>query len=149
MKISILTISDTRNLENDLSGKKIEELAQEHEILTRKIVKDERTDIQQAYEKLDTEIIITNGGTGLAKRDVTFEALQPFVSREIPGFGEIFRKLSYEEIGSHAIASRAFAFFNHKDQLTFVLPGSTKACELAMKKLILAELEHLIHERRK
>lgn len=149
LSIKILTISDTRDLESDKSGQLIASLLGNAYQLSRELVKDEILEISHAIEKEDFDILICNGGTGIAKRDLTFEAVQPFIAQEIPGFGEIFRWLSYQDIGSHAIASRALAFFTKSDKLIFALPGSTKACQLAMEKLILPELDHLIKERRK
>ena len=150
--INILTISDTRDLTTDLSGQTIEKMVKSDHLVVknRVIVKDELNEIRSAYEKLaDSDILITNGGTGIAKRDVTWEAMEMFAITEIPGFGEFFRQLSYQEIGTHAMASRAFAFFDQKNQLIFCLPGSTNACELAVSKLILPEIYHLIKERKK
>ena len=151
MKIQIITISDTRNLETDLSGQKIEAMLADAQLpADRILVHDDIAEIRDAFAaSTAADVIIANGGTGIAKRDVTFEAVQPFVSQELPGFGEIFRQLSFLDIGSHAIASRAMAFFNRSDQLIFILPGSTKACELAVSQLILPEMEHLLYERRK
>lgn len=151
-KIAILTVSDTRNLEDDFSGLKIAELlaAADIEVLERLIVQDDIEQIRTGFRQFSkADVIISNGGTGLAKRDVTFEALAPEISQDIPGFGEFFRSLSFAEIGTHAMASRAFAFFTAEDQLVFVLPGSTNACELATSKLIIPELFHLLKERRK
>ncbi|GBG96720.1 MogA/MoaB family molybdenum cofactor biosynthesis protein [Lactococcus termiticola] len=148
LKIAVLTISDTRNFDNDSSGDEITQQLQQE--VTRKIVKDDILEIQKAIKSWpDFDVIICNGGTGIAKRDVTFEALSPFISQEIPGFGELFRMLSFQDIGSHAIASRATAFFTKQDQLIFALPGSTAAVKLAMEEIINKEVYHLIKERRK
>ena len=152
LQIGILTVSDTRNLDNDFSGLKIQELAQEKElqVVNRLVVKDDIQQIRTGFETLaGLDVVICNGGTGIAKRDVTFESLQPLMQQELPGFGELFRALSFQEIGSHALASRATCFFTAQDQLVFVLPGSTSACELAMQRLILPEIYHLIKEKRK
>ena len=152
LSVGILTISDTRTLDTDLSGQKIESLLHEAglHIFSRLVKIDDKMEIRQGFELLgDADVVITNGGTGIAKRDVTFEALEPFMYQEIPGFGEFFRKLSFDQIGTHAMASRATAFFTDDDQLAFVLPGSTAACQLAVSQLILPEIYHLIKERRK
>lgn len=148
---SLLTISDTRDKSTDLSGKMIKELAEKKEwlCLGYQIVQDDHQQILNAYQsfkKNTSQIILTNGGTGIAKRDVTFQTLKNELVTEIPGFGELFRYLSYLDIGSHAMASRAIAGLNDKNQLVFCLPGSPKACELGMEKLILLEAQHLIHE---
>ena len=152
LSIGILTVSDTRDLLTDLSGQKIAELAINNglQVIDRIVVHDDVAKIQTGFELLRTaDVLISNGGTGLAKRDVTLEAIQPLIAQEIPGFGEFFRALSFEEIGTHALASRATAFFTTDDKLVFVLPGSTHAAQLAMEKLILPEIYHLIKERRK
>lgn len=152
--IGILTISDTRTLATDASGLMIETLALENNLPVKKrqVVPDDRELIQQALAMMPADfcdVLITNGGTGIAKRDVTFEAVEPLLQQELPGFGELFRYLSFKEIGSHALASRAIAGFTHQEQLLFTLPGSTGACRLAMNQLILPEIRHLIKERRK
>ncbi|EKG5240952.1 molybdenum cofactor biosynthesis protein B [Listeria innocua] len=151
---SILTISDTRNLETDTSGKLIQSLleAAGHQVITRVIVPDDAPRIKQEMDKLASNgsfCLITNGGTGIAKRDVTYEALFATIQQEIPGFGEIFRMLSYEEVGSRAMVSRAFAGFSKSGLLIFALPGSSNASRLATEKLIIPELPHLIAERQK
>ena len=150
--ISIMTISDTRTEETDKSGKLIQQLleAQHHMIVEKVITKDSVEGIQEKIKELlksgQTDVIITNGGTGISHRDVTIEAVQPLLDKEIPGFGEIFRTLSYyEDIGSSAIMSRAIAgVAQHK--AIFVMPGSSGAVKLAMNKIILPELHHVVHE---
>ncbi|MFC6170905.1 MogA/MoaB family molybdenum cofactor biosynthesis protein [Loigolactobacillus jiayinensis] len=151
---TILTISDTRTLDNDKSGQTIATALATAEISVsqRLVVPDDIVAIQSAFlkeEQTDPDIIITNGGTGIARRDVTFDALEPLLPVTIPGFGEQFRQISFEEIGTHALASRALAGFNVREQLCFVLPGSTSACQTALQQLILPELHHLLFERRK
>ena len=93
------------------------------------------------------EVIICNGGTGIAPRDTTYEALQQVLEKTLPGFGELFRYLSYQEIGSRAIASRATAGV-YSNKLVFSLPGSSKAVQLALESLILPELIHLVKQLR-
>ncbi|MGM0212697.1 MogA/MoaB family molybdenum cofactor biosynthesis protein [Enterococcus sp. AZ109] len=154
LTIGIITVSDTRTTATDQSGNLIRSLAAEKQftVIGPLIVKDDCQEIQTAYQTLcqqNVDVIITNGGTGIAKRDVTIEAIQPILKLEIPGFGEFFRSLSYQEIGTHAMASRTVAGFDHADHLLFALPGSTSACRLAMEQLILPEVYHLIKERRK
>ncbi len=151
LSYSILTISDTRQKDTDESGKLIETLGEQAglHLFSRIIVPDDVCEIKRAYNQLkknQIQLIITNGGTGIAKRDVTFKALQPEIVESIPGFGELFRYLSYLEIGSHAMASKAMAGINNQNQLVFSLPGSPNACRLAMEKLILPEIDHLIFE---
>lgn len=152
LSVGILTISDSRNLLTDLSGQAIEKLALESglKVTDRRLVSDDIDEIHTGLEELwAADVLITTGGTGLAKRDITFEALQPLIAQEIFGFGEFFRAMSFQEIGTHALASRATAFFTADDKLIFMLPGSTNAVNLAMEKLILPEIYHLIKERRK
>lgn len=154
MKAAILTISDTRNLTTDKSGQFIESILKQNdiEILQRKVVIDDTLQIQLGFlnlENLNPDIIITNGGTGIAQRDVSIKSLKPLMKKEITGFGELFRQISYNEIGTHSTASNAFAGINIKNQLCFSLPGSTNACKTALNQIILPELNHLIKEIRK
>ncbi|MCD2255675.1 molybdenum cofactor biosynthesis protein MoaB [Lactobacillus sp. CC-MHH1034] len=155
IKASILTISDTRNLTSDQTGQTIANYLTKNEtavIQQRLVVKDDILEIQHAFTALalaDNDLLITNGGTGIAQRDVTFTALKPLLQDTIPGFGELFRQLSYADVGTHAIASRAEAGFTVRNQLCFILPGSTKANSLALEQIILPELTHLLRERHK
>lgn len=147
-KVAILTISDTRTLETDTSGALIGQFLTQagHEIGARVIVKDQIEHIQTAIKPLVSpsaqfDVVITTGGTGFSKRDVTPEALTPLFTKKIPGFGELFRFLSYEEIGSSTIQSRAVAgVCNHT--VVFALPGSRGACRLAMEKIILPQIDN-------
>jgi molybdopterin adenylyltransferase len=151
----IITVSDTRDKDTDRSGKLMIELLQEqgHEIIDYVIVKDEEAPIKAEILKgclhEDIDVILLNGGTGIAKRDVTIETVQTLLEKEIVGFGELFRMLSYQEdIGSAAILSRAIAGVIH-NKAVFSTPGSTGAVKLAMKKLILPELGHVVRELKK
>ena len=117
-----------------------------HQVAHYQIVKDEPDQIDSLVQDLaahpDIQAILLSGGTGIAPRDTTYDAIAQRLEKELPGFGEIFRQLSYAEIGSRAIASRAVAGI-YAHTLIFSLPGSSKAVELAMKALILPELVHL------
>jgi molybdenum cofactor biosynthesis protein B len=151
----IITVSDTRDKTTDKSGALMIELleAEGHKIVDYVIVKDEslpiREEILKGSERDDIDVILTNGGTGIAKRDVTIETVQDLLEKEIIGFGEIFRMLSYQEdIGSAAILSRAIAGVV-KNKAVFSTPGSTGAVRLAMNKLILPELGHVVRELKK
>jgi molybdopterin adenylyltransferase len=151
----VITVSDTRNKETDKSGKLMMELLEQagHSIVDYVIVKDEETPIKEEIlkgcERQDIEVILTNGGTGIAKRDVTIETVQGLLDKEIIGFGELFRMLSYQEdIGSAAILSRAIGGVV-KDKAVFSTPGSTGAVKLAMNKLILPEIGHVVREIKK
>jgi molybdenum cofactor biosynthesis protein B len=143
----VLTVSDSRTEEDDTSGQLIQRLLREagHEIKLYRIVKDEPHLIAGVLESAPeaTQAIICNGGTGLAKRDSTYEAISRLLEKEISGFGELFRMLSYEQIGAAAILSRATAGVAG-GRIVFSLPGSTGAVELAMTKLILPELRHMV-----
>jgi molybdenum cofactor biosynthesis protein B len=151
---AVVTVSDTRSFETDKSGQLIQQLLQEakYTIETYTIVKDEPTDIQQQIEALsknrNVDVIIFNGGTGIAPRDTTYDAIEHLLEKTLPGFGELFRFLSYQEIGSRAIASRAVAGV-YQQKLIFSLPGSSNAVKLAMEKLILPELVHLVSQLQK
>ena len=144
---SVLTVSDTRSAADDGSGQKIHALlaAHGHEVAHYEILKDEPQRIVAAIGAVPAavQVIIVNGGTGLARRDTTFEAVSGLLDKEIPGFGELFRMLSYEQIGAAAMLSRATAGVAGR-RVVFSLPGSTAAVELAMTKLILPTLGHLV-----
>jgi len=147
VKCGVITISDSRTSETDESGKLVRDLILRagHSVLFYVVVKDEAKPILDAVEQASwtCEAIVTNGGTGLAKRDVTIPTLLPVFERTLPGFGELFRSLSYEAIGSAAMLSGAIAGVYH-GRLVFCLPGSPDACRLAVEKLILPELGHAV-----
>jgi len=155
VKCAVLTVSDTRNKKTDKSGKLIIDLLNQenYEVSAYEILPDDRDLIKAAIKLLtkndSVESIIVNGGTGIAARDVTIEAIQPLFSKELPGFGEIFRMLSYQDdIGSATMLSRATCgCINHR--LVFIIPGSTGAVQLAMEKLIIPEIAHGVHELQK
>ena len=147
----VITVSDTRTEETDKSGQLIKELLIDsaHEIAAYGIVKDEpqaiKAQIQQLCDNTSLDVLILNGGTGIAPRDTTYDAVEQLLDKTLPGFGEIFRYLSYEDIGSRAIASRAVAGV-YRGKLLFSLPGSTNAVRLGMTELILPELVHLVKQ---
>ena len=149
--LCVLTVSDTRTRENDASGAAALRLlaAAGHRSLDYRIVPDEPELVaQQVREWLALDAcdgVITSGGTGIAPRDRTFEALEALLERQLPGFGELFRMLSYAEIGSAAMLSRAVAGIA-QGRPVFSLPGSTAAVELALERLILPELDHLLRQ---
>ncbi|MGD6841032.1 MogA/MoaB family molybdenum cofactor biosynthesis protein [Bacillus infantis] len=151
----IITISDTRNPETDKSGKLMKEFleAEGHLVSSYQIVADEKEKISEAVLEgcSDPEIdaVLTNGGTGIALRDVTIETVSALYQKEITGFGELFRMLSYQEdIGSAAILSRASAGII-ENTAVFSTPGSSGAVRLAMNKLIIPELGHVVREIKK
>jgi molybdenum cofactor biosynthesis protein B len=143
----IITVSDTRTPDTDTSGRTIRTLleTQGHRIELYRILKDEPDQITAAIHAApaSVEVLILNGGTGLAHRDTTYEAIARVLEKEITGFGELFRMLSYEQIGASAMLSRATAGVAGR-RVIFSLPGSTAAVELAMTKLILPELAHVV-----
>lgn len=152
LNVAVLTVSDTREAATDRGGDKVRHMLEEagHFITTSAITKDDREDIQVtmkewlALEAIDA--IITTGGSGLGFRDITVEAIEPYFTKKIVGFGELFRMISYtEDVGSKALLSRAEAGIS-KEKVIYILPGSVKAVYLAMKKLVLPELHHIVHE---
>ncbi len=147
VRCGVITVSDTRDIESDESGEKIREMlmGEDHEIAGYEIVKDDRSEINEVLESIEADVYIMNGGTGISGRDVTVDVLDQVIDKKLPGFGEMFRKLSYEEIGSASILSRASAGVN-EDKIYFAIPGSTSAVELAMDELILPEIGHMVYE---
>jgi molybdenum cofactor biosynthesis protein B len=150
----VLTVSDTRDEATDAGGRAIADLltSHGHQVSARRIVRDEPDEVsavvreQLADAALDA--IITTGGTGITSRDRTFEAVSSLLDKTLVGFGEIFRMLSYQEIGPAAMLSRATAGLA-SGKIVIVLPGSEHAVRLAMTKLILPELGHMVREARK
>lgn len=151
----IVTVSDTRNMQTDTSGAAMKQYLEAAGYLVKEwmIVKDENVQIEKALfqgiDNSEVDAILFNGGTGICKRDVTIETLRTHFEKELLGFGEIFRFLSYtEDIGSAAILSRATAGVVD-GKIVYATPGSTGAVKLAMEKLIVPELAHSIRELRK
>jgi len=147
----VITCSDTRTPDTDTSGQLIQKLLKEqgHRVIAYHLVKDEpskiKAKIKAALTDKKIQAIIINGGTGISKRDSTFEAVDTMLEKHLVGFGEIFRYLTYQDIGSPAIMSRATAGII-KGRVLFSTPGSENAVRLAMEKLILPELGHLVKE---
>jgi molybdenum cofactor biosynthesis protein B len=143
----VVTVSDTRTADDDTSGQRIRALLEEHghDVAYYRIVRDEPAEIAALVHGAPAavEVIICTGGTGVARRDTTYEAITRLLDKEIRGFGELFRMLSYEQIGAAAMLSRATAGVAGR-RVLFALPGSTKAVELAMTKLILPQLGHVV-----
>lgn len=147
LNVAVLTLSDTRTRDNDSSGDLIEEKlkAAGHHVTARAIVREDldklRARFQQWIEDPGIDVIISTGGTGMTQRDLTPEAAATFIKKSIPGFGELFRFLSYAEIGTSTIQSRADAGIAANGTVIFMLPGSTNACRLGMDKIILSQLD--------
>jgi molybdopterin adenylyltransferase len=151
VRVFVLTVSDTRTEDTDTAGRAIRELieASGHLVAGSAIEKDEPARVAELVRQqaviADVDAIITTGGTGLTSRDSTFEAIDALLTKRLPGFGELFRMLSYEDIGPAAIMSRACAGTIGK-VIVVSLPGSEKAVRLAMTRLILPELGHLVQQ---
>ena len=154
VRCAVVTVSDTRTVETDRSGQLIQEKlrAAGHEIMDYAIVKDEPDQIIDALSRLvahpECDAIIFNGGTGIARRDTTFDAVDARLQKRLDGFGELFRSLSYAEIGAAAMLTRATAGVIN-GTVIFLTPGSSNAVALAMDKLIGPELAHVVFEMRK
>jgi molybdenum cofactor biosynthesis protein B len=147
----VLTVSDSRTPDTDTGGRTIRELleAAGHVVTGHAIVKDEPTDViahvRAALTDSRTRVIITTGGTGITSRDGTFEAIDSLLETRLDGFGELFRMLSFQDIGAAAMMSRAMAGTAARKAI-FVLPGSPHAVHLAMTRLILPELGHVVQQ---
>jgi molybdenum cofactor biosynthesis protein B len=147
----VLTVSDTKTQETDTSGALIRErlTAAGHRVVGSSIVRDEPTDVQriirEAVADASVQVIILTGGTGITSRDSTFEAVEAMLDKRLPGFGELFRMLSFQEIGAAAMLSRAQMGI-HARRIVVSLPGSPNACRLALDKLLLPEMGHLVRE---
>ena len=145
----VCTVSDSKTPETDTSGRLIRELltGAGHEVVSHHLVRDEPSQvhavIHQACTHPGVQVLIFTGGTGIAPRDQTFEAIDALLEKRLPGFGELFRWLSYQEIGSAAMLSRAQAGVR-AGRAIFSLPGSPAACRLAVERLVLPELSHIV-----
>jgi molybdenum cofactor biosynthesis protein B len=158
LSIAVLTISDTRTPETDTGGNIIVELMQEagHVVACREIVRDDAPRIKEVLEGMvadeGVDAVVTTGGTGISARDSTYEVVSRMIDKKLDGFGEIFRMLSYEEVGAAAMLSRAIAgAVTNAVGAKFVacLPGSTNAVRLAVENLLLPEMPHVVFELRK
>ena len=153
-RCAVLTLSDTRTAETDKSGKRIRELleANGHAVTHYRVLPDDAEALSRELDGLlvraDLDAVFTNGGTGVSRRDQTVAVVERTIEQPLPGFGELFRMLSWEQIGSGAMLSRAAGGIA-RGKPVFAMLGSTAAVELAMTKLILPELKHLLHELRK
>jgi molybdopterin adenylyltransferase len=151
VRCAVITVSDTRTEATDTGGRAIVELLREsgHTIVARAIVRDEPDRVRALLEHHladdAVQVVVSTGGTGITSRDGTFEVVTSILEKTLTGFGELFRMLSYEEIGSAAMMSRAVAGVAHR-KVVIALPGSEHAVRLAMTKLVLPELGHLVRE---
>ena len=147
----VLTISDTKTPDTDTSGALIRKLLLEagHLVIGSSIVRDEPKDVQrvirEACAQTTVQAVIATGGTGITSRDSTYEAIDALLDKRLPGFGELFRMLSYQDVGAAAMLSRAQMGI-HARRIIVSLPGSPNACRLALEKLLIPELSHLVRE---
>jgi molybdopterin adenylyltransferase len=147
----VVTVSDTRTEETDTAGRAIHDLlvAAGHQVVGRAIIKDDldliRSTVTRQLANPDVQIVITTGGTGITSRDSTYEAVSGLLEKRLDGFGELFRMLSYEQIGAAAMMSRACAGLVGQ-RVVAALPGSEAAVRLAMERLLIPELGHIIRE---
>lgn len=154
IRVYVLTVSDTRTVADDKSGQLLRQLLEGagHVVVGHEIVKDELTQIQAVLRRevanAETQAVILTGGTGISPRDVSYEAMKGVLEKELTGYGELFRMLSYQEIGAAAMLSRAIAGVT-AGKLLIATPGSSNAVRLAMEKLILPEIGHLVREANK
>jgi molybdenum cofactor biosynthesis protein B len=154
-RLAVLTVSDTRTTESDESGALILELLASggHESCDYRVEPDDPDRVRRCVEdwlgEEDCDGALVNGGTGISRRDSTYEALNGLLEKRLDGFGELFRALSYREIGSAAMLSRAGGGIASGGKILFFMPGSPKAVRLAMEKLVLPEIGHLLGELRK
>ncbi len=150
----MITVSDTRTMETDVGGQTIVEMlgVEGHQVVERRIVRDDpepmRDLLTSLSQRLDVDAILLTGGTGLGSRDQTFETVSQLITRPLPGFGELFRMLSYGEVGAAAMLSRAVGGLLGRT-VVLAMPGSPAGVRLAMEKLVLPELGHLVREARR
>jgi molybdenum cofactor biosynthesis protein B len=153
-RCAIITLSDTRTPDTDTSGQTIRKLleADGHQVSSYRLILDDPDQLRGALDELlpsdGTDAILTTGGTGISARDSTIDVVEEMLDSRLPGFGELFRVLSHEQIGSGAMLSRALGGIA-RGKPVFAMPGSSKAVELAMTRLILPELRHILRELRK
>jgi len=150
-KCVVLTVSDTRTAETDVSGRRAFEILAKfgHTVIETRIIRNDRRAISAAVAKADkagADLILTIGGTGLSKRDVSVEAVRGLLEKELPGFGELFRSLSAKEIGTGAMLSRALLGSTKRGALVAALPGSEAAVKLALESVLMNELRHMTWE---
>ena len=150
----VLTVSDTRTEATDTGGRAVADLLTSagHTVSGRTIVKDDAGAVRQVVEaqiaSTEVDAVITTGGTGITSRDTTYEAIASLIEKRLDGFGELFRMLSYEQIGPAAMMSRATAGLA-RGHIVIALPGSEAAVRLAMEKLVIPELRHLVQQARR
>jgi molybdopterin adenylyltransferase len=153
-RCAIATLSDTRKIQNDVGGKRIAELlaGDGHSVAERRLISDDAGGFRRVLDEWlgldEIDVILSTGGTGISRRDQAIGVIESLIESPLPGFGELFRMLSWEQVGSGAMLSRAAAGIA-KGKALFALPGSPAAVELAMTRLVLPELRHILMEIRK
>jgi molybdenum cofactor biosynthesis protein B len=153
-RCAVITLSDTRTNETDTSGQLIQKLLRDagHEVVEYRLIPDNAAELEQVLltlavdERID--VLLTNGGTGIASRDQTVGVVEKMIDQPLPGFGELFRMLSWQQVGAGAMLSRAIGGITRGKPI-FAMPGSSKAVELAMTQLILPQVRHILYELRK
>jgi molybdenum cofactor biosynthesis protein B len=150
VSVAVVTVSDTRTPETDVNGKYLREAIEQarHRVHSSRILRDEASQVEACLDELaagDAQVILLNGGTGISRRDTTFDVVSRKLEKTLPGFGEIFRMLSYERVGAAAMLSRATAGV-FRGKVVISTPGSPAAVRLAWEKLIAPELAHLAWE---
>ncbi|MBZ0286045.1 MAG: MogA/MoaB family molybdenum cofactor biosynthesis protein [Anaerolineae bacterium] len=149
--VAIVTVSDSRTPDTDQNRQYIEARMAElgHQVAAYRLIKDEPDQVAAVLEELSAmpgvQIVLFNGGTGISPRDTTYDVVSRYLEKTLPGFGELFRMLSYQEVGAAAMFSRATAGVYH-NTLVFSMPGSPNAVQVALEKLILPEINHLAWE---
>ena len=153
-RCAVVTLSDTRTAETDTSGQLIQKLLREagHEVAEYRVIRDDPTDLEKLLQTLladeRVDVVLTNGGTGIANRDQTIGVVEKLIEQPLPGFGELFRMLSWQQVGAGAMLSRATGGIASGKPI-FAMPGSGKAVELGMTQLILPQVRHILYELRK
>jgi len=154
LRCAVITVSDTRTPENDTGGRTVVEYVEQagHEIVDRRIIPDEPAQMRPLLESLagqgNVDAVLLTGGTGISSRDQTFETVTSLLNKPLPGYGELFRMLSYQDIGAAAMLSRAVGGLIGRT-VVLTMPGSPAAVRLAMEKLIVPQLPHLVREARR
>jgi molybdenum cofactor biosynthesis protein B len=152
-RCAILTVTDTKTAENDTSGRAAFEIFQKfgHTVVSHKIVSNDEKKIFVAAEAAlkEADLLVTIGGTGVSKKDISVETVQSLLHKELPGFGELFRSMSVKEIGTAAMLSRAVLGVTRKGKIVLALPGSENAVRLGLEGILMGELKHLLWELRR
>ena len=152
-RCAILTVTDSKKMETDTSGRAAFEIFQKfgHSVVLHQIVPNDEKKIVAAAESAlkEADLVLTIGGTGVSRKDISVESVRPLLAKELPGFGEMFRSLSVKEIGTAAILSRAVLGVTSKGKLVLSLPGSENAVRLGLEGILMNELKHLLWELRR